>query len=565
MKRSFTTNNQSVKYIQPAVVLLVLIFCEAFFFRNVIGTGALIGDDGDGRLTALLTEHWWRFFCGKEKFSELSMFYPCREVIGYTDLLLGYGIIHSVFRLAGNSIYASYKYTLIIVHAFGTASMYYLLNQKLKCRKIWALFGTIAFCFSCTYSNVLNHTQLNAVSFLPLLLILIIGYSNNIQKRTMRNIYAYCAITWFALISYNSWYVACFTGLFCLLLIVVCSIQILVHRVGITSLFKNYFYHIRKDLVGYLLYLVILFVPFLKIYMPVAARGQYSYWATTFFMPEIVDLINVTEDNFMIGWLIKNLGLSERNYSGEVAEGFSVVVICVFVALYYVWEKNNYKIICAEKKNPISLNAILINGTFITIIISILLVVKLSVNGLSLWWFIYTFIPVVRSMRAVARFWFWLSFPVSVLVAYVANKQTKANGIHQIATGLLIVMLFISNINVSGVYSCWSIKNETRALNNVCPPPSDVVCFYVINAPVNENISAYYQIDAYDIATKYSIKTINGYSGQVPMGWDCIGDIFSENYEKDVCRWIEDNKLVGVYAYDLTNNEWIRFEERIRK
>ena len=59
-----------------ALVLSFLVFCEGFFFRNVLGNDALFGDRGDGRLTMLITEHWWQFISGKEGFFELPFVYP---------------------------------------------------------------------------------------------------------------------------------------------------------------------------------------------------------------------------------------------------------------------------------------------------------------------------------------------------------------------------------------------------------------------------------------------------------------------------------------------------------
>ena len=59
------SRNEKIKIVF-AIILLVL--CEAFFFRNVLGNDRLISDRGDGRLTNLLAEHWWRFFREKRNF-----------------------------------------------------------------------------------------------------------------------------------------------------------------------------------------------------------------------------------------------------------------------------------------------------------------------------------------------------------------------------------------------------------------------------------------------------------------------------------------------------------------
>ena len=60
--------------IKTVAAIIVLMLCEAFFFRNILGNDRLVGDRGDGSLKNMLAEHWLRFFQGKEKYSVLLMF-----------------------------------------------------------------------------------------------------------------------------------------------------------------------------------------------------------------------------------------------------------------------------------------------------------------------------------------------------------------------------------------------------------------------------------------------------------------------------------------------------------
>lgn len=41
-----------------AFAMLFILAGELYFFRNIIGTGQLISDGSDGRLTMLIAEHW---------------------------------------------------------------------------------------------------------------------------------------------------------------------------------------------------------------------------------------------------------------------------------------------------------------------------------------------------------------------------------------------------------------------------------------------------------------------------------------------------------------------------
>lgn len=551
------------------IVVLVLAFCEWLFFRNVIGTGrgALIGDRGDGRLTTLLTEHWWNFFNGQEKFSEIAMFYPQKEVIGYTDLFLGYGIMHSILRLTGLNMFVSYKWTIVLTHVLGTVSMYYLLKKKLRISTLWSLFGTIAFCFSDTLARNLGHTQLGAVAYLPLLCIFIIGFIDNIRTRHKRNIYAYCLIGWLVLLTYTSWYMACFTGLFCLMLFGVYCICLKSNGIKVVPLFGQTIKTVGRDIIGYSIFAGLLYIPFIRIYIPILkSTAGYSYDLCTAFMPEFIDIINVSEGNFLLGWFIKYLELSSRGYSTEVAEGFSIVLLFMFFLTWLLLYKR--KLIDKEEERD-TYKILVLSAVYITIAVGMLCVIRLSANGVSFWLLVYTLVPVVRSMRAIARFYLWLSFPMSVVTAYLANKYLLFDRKH--LQGFVcvsaIVLVFLSNINRTGVSQSWNYPDELKFVSSVSAPPEEVECFYIIDSIDSEQKNGLFsnvkrQVDAFEIATVHSLKTINGYSGQFPDGWDGINNIYSKRYENNVFWWIDDNNIKNVYAYDIATDKWTPAIER---
>ena len=550
------------KIIELFFAVLILGFCEWFFFRNIIGRGnsAMIGDRGDGRLTNLITEHWQHFFTGKEKFNELAMFYPTEDTLGYSDLLFGFSPVYSVFRFLGKNIYFSYKYTIILIHLFGTGCMYYLLRKNLHIGLIWSLFGTIAFCFSGTYANNLYHSQLNAISFLPLLLIFIIGFIKNCQTRRKRNIYACLSLFWFAFITYTSWYAACFTGLFCLIFLIVFFIRLSSSKINGLMQIKNIFLLYWKDFLGYIFFLLVLFIPFLRIYLPVfKSSAGYTYWDSAQHMPELIDLINVGENNKILGWLIKSMRLSERNYSIEVKMGFSIILLTMFLIMYVVLVKKKHE--KTDSHNDAA--EIMIRSVCISIIIGILIVIRLSANGVSLWWFVYQFVPVVRSLRAVARFFLILSFPMSIITAYTADRYIKfQNGRNVMFSVIAVLLLFVSNVNDQGVDSRWNSKAESIFMANLTEPPEDAEILYIIDTTENGSWNIDYQLDAFEIADKLGLKTINGYSGHFPENWSGLWDIRSNTYESAICNWIEKYNLKHVYAYDIGTNTWISYEDR---
>ena len=549
-------------FIEVIVVFIILSFLEYFFFRNVIftNTGALLGDRGDGRLTTLLAEHWYNFFRGREKFSEIAMFYPINGVIGYTDLLFGYGVLHSFLRTLGLNMFVAYKWTIVLTCLMGTYSMYYLLRKTLKVQIFWSLFGTIGFCFSDTFARHLGHTQLGAICNLSLLLILLIGFIRNISSRKKRNIYAYTFLSVFILLAYNSWYIACFTGIFLLFFFVIYYLLLAYWRKPVFSLIKESLEIIRKDIIGYLAYAGLLFIPFLQIYIPVLqATSGYSYKDCTLYMPEIADIINVTETNFLLGNLMEKLELSSRGYSGEVTMGYSIILLSLFVFTFF---KHKQKVLSDSKaREKLDNKNIILLSFFAVIIFTQFSIVRLSANGISLWMIIYKILPFAKSIRAIARFMLWLSFPMSVITSYAADKYIPCNKLRNNLIALILVLLiFVSNINKIGVNQNWNKPDEWNFITNVAAPPDDLQSFYIIDTSENCDIPVNYQLDAFEIATWYSLKTINGYSGKFPPDWWGIWDLCNESYLQNVSNWIETYDLKNVYAYDKARNEWIPYE-----
>ncbi len=295
-------------------IFMFLILSEIFFFRNILFSNYLFGNNGDGRLTTVIVDHWYNFFSGYEKFGELSMFYPIKNVLAYSDMFLFFGLIHSFFRVLGMDMFNAYKYTLILTHIIGTISMFILLNKKFKLNKEWSLFGTIAFSFSSSYAQHLSHTQLMACSMLPILVILIINFIIFFDNKKRRRIYSFLLINWYILILYTAWYIAFFTALFSTIFLSIILLKWIIEKDE--QMFKqiiNSLHKIWKECLVYIIYISILMFPFIKLYLPVLKKnGGYNYGNSVLYMPELIDLINVGEHNLLFGNIIRKMKLSER-------------------------------------------------------------------------------------------------------------------------------------------------------------------------------------------------------------------------------------------------------------
>lgn len=542
MKKSYVYNS--------LLIFIFLILSEIFFFRNILFSNYLFGNNGDGRLTTVIVDHWYNFFSGYEKFGELSMFHPIKNVLAYSDMFLFFGLIHSFFRILGMDMFNAYKYTLILTHIIGTISMFILLNKKFKLNKEWSLFGTIAFSFSPSYAQHLSHTQLMACSMLPILVIFIINFTIFFDNKKRRRRYSFLLISWYMLILYTAWYIAFFTALFITIFLSIIFLKWIIEKNE--QMFKHIrdsLHKILKECLIYIIYISILIFPFIKLYLPVFKKnGGYIYGNSVLYMPEFIDLINVGEHNLLFGNIIKKMKLSERLLY-EQDMGFSIILIATFLIFTIYFFKNKDLI----KKTLVLLPFVL------TIIISVLITIKISSNGVSLWFLIYKFFPGASSIRVPIRYFLYLTFPIAIATSImgnyiflnIKNKQQK-----KYLFILLIILLWVSNIRKGGIDSTWNRMEEKKYLSKIKNPPKKCKVFYIVDSERKGLPEYVYQNSAFEIANYFKIKTINGNSSQFPDKWFGIYKPLDTNYFTTIYNWINDYKLENVCSYDESSNNW---------
>lgn len=555
-----TESRKSIKWLNYIWPYLVLLLCELFFFRNVIGSDLLFGDDGDGRFCTIVAEHWYQVLKGQHSFGRLGIFYPIDDTIAYSDMLLGYAPVYCVLRFMHFNMFAAYKWTLILIHAVGSVLMYGMLNVTLRVRKEWALIATASFSFSSVYAFIILHTQLAIISLLPALAWCMILFVKAVldEKRWHKNVYACLSITLMAVLMYTGWYIAFFVIIFLLFYL---AAYVLVAWIAKKKAFWAevivFLRKIGKDIWWYIGYTVLILLPFIRLYIPVLQMsGGRDYSSIVCYIPQLIDLINVTPDNLCMGWMFDALHLGERTLTGEVWEGYSLVCWALFIGMSILGMK-----VLKHKKDM----RILMMALVLAIGLSLLFTIQIGEKGISLWYLIYRLMPGAGSIRAVGRYLFVLLFPVSVLIGVMGSIGTgkwlnDRRMVYNICVLAAFVLLFVSNITKGGVAANWSETEQLAFLDEVSSPPTDCETVFVVNPVKEERASLFDQLDAMEIAAYYSLGTINGYSGIFPKDFAGIDDVRGEHYIDSVSRWIHTYNLTNVYAYDLTQHIWIKID-----
>lgn len=538
------------------VPLLVLLLCECFFFRNVLTTDLLFGDAGDGRFCTIVVEHWYQVLCGKHSMSDLGIFYPVQGTIAYSDMLLGYAPIYCLLRMFHLNMFVAYKWTLILIHMIGTCSMYGLLHRGLLVKRGWALIGTTAFSHAGSYGFIMLHTQLVIVSLVPLLLWFVVLFVKAMYRgnRSKKNLFAFFSITFFAALMYTGWYIAFFTILFAMFFIVMyLLVALATYKKDVCVMISTFFKKLGMDIVLYIVYGVAILLPFFSLYLPLLSSNGRSYWDTISYIPQPIDLFNMTSSNLCMGWMFDALRLGERSLTGEVWVGLSIVTwILLLGSAFWGIKKLPQK---SAKKT-------ILVATLLAVFLSFFVSMQIGEKGISLWRIIFKFVPGARSVRAIGRYWMFLLLPVSILIAVFGDTCSKnwSDRKRCLLLGVFFVLLYLSNIRTDAAVAVWHEEEQLNFLCEVPNPPEDCKAFFVINSAEADREWLYDHLDAMEIAAYYSLPTLNGYSGVFPEGY-AMFDLGDENYLTLVDHWIQTHDLQDIYAYDLSQHSWIRYED----
>ena len=130
----------------------------------------IANDPGDPLLTAAilswnshhlpLTDPWWQF----------PIFYPTRDVLAFSENLLGLSPIATPLNWITGSPLAAYNLTLLLTFPLSALAMYALV-QRLTRSSIAAFLAGLAFGFSLVRTSQLPHIQNLALFYMPLLLL----------------------------------------------------------------------------------------------------------------------------------------------------------------------------------------------------------------------------------------------------------------------------------------------------------------------------------------------------------------------------------------------------------
>jgi len=150
-----------LKVIRSYLPFFIGLIAGIYFFNLNITAGwtHLPGDPSDARLVNYLLEHAHQFITGKTpSFWNAPFLFPEKDVISYSENMLGIAPFYSLFRLLGADREISFQYWFILISALNYISCYFLLVNLFK-SKYAAALGAMIFAFSIALQSQMVHAQ----------------------------------------------------------------------------------------------------------------------------------------------------------------------------------------------------------------------------------------------------------------------------------------------------------------------------------------------------------------------------------------------------------------------
>lgn len=551
------------KQAEGLVCFLGILLLELLFFRQIIFNDRLFGDAADGLLNNLLTEHWFQVLLGKEKWSDLLIFYPAANTISYTDMALGFIFPYILFRFLGMNLFLANKISLICLHCFGSFCFGWLLYKKCRVSALWTLIGVTVFSYSGAYYSLLNHTQMFAISYIPFILLMLWNYFEKWESRK-RIVYMLFAVTGIVLLFYTAFYVGYFFAVFCIVFVLT---YLVYAAIGRRSKIKTAFGFMKKrilEMILYMLYAVVLLLPFLYAYLPtMQSMGDRDWDIILEGSPGFGNVIDLSSNTVLYGKALNLLGY-KGNSTIEGDVNFSAITIILLLAVTIWYLKKSGKTDTWE--------SFLIMTCLVASLVSVVLVIRIGDS--SLWYLFYKIVPGASALRAMARYYLLLHLPIGFLIAYCGSRLCEGCSLKSIGITVLLLLLVLTGNMKSRISASWNISDELSYLQNVPDPPADCEIAYFTNDKGDiERFFPFIQMKAWEIANDKGIKTINGYSGNYPEDWGLEYLSSVNNLGRALC-WIsrlhagEQRDFTDdiyddghIWIYDMVDRQWISLKD----
>lgn len=519
------------------LMLFGLVVGLVFFTLNITGFGLeyFPGDMGDGRLNLYFLEHAHQFFTGKtSSFWDAPFMFPEKNVIAYSDNLLGSAPIYSTFRLLGFDTYRSYQLWFVALSALNYISAFYFLKYVFKNRYA-AVLGALIFAFSLALQSQLTHAQTFPRFAIPLAFLMAVKFGEELSPK-------YFFLTLFFVV--YQIYCGIYLGF-------MLAIPIAMHL--LINILKTFFSNKRHifslpwfgRITVYGLVNLGLLLPLILPYLERKIPSDADYFQKiSHTIPTIKSHIFSQEGSLIWDFLSNIAKHYPAWYDHQIFAG-GIATICLLVGFYWLI---SYLVQRKFRTTPLSVPLMLTITGLLTFVL------YLRINDTTAYIALY-YLPGFSSMRSMTRIINIELLFFAFATAWVFSKLYLRNIKPKVLLFLVGLALIVAD---NYFYTEWRsyktsitvAKERTAAMEPVFAslPMGSIVSY----EPLEMNsLPVFYQLDAMLTAQKFGLKTVNAYTAKYPKRYIQYRnnlDEASRNY------WLHGNEIDGNTIYVVTND-----------
>jgi len=462
------------------------------------------GDIGDARLNNYFLENIYQFFFGTSySLWALQFFSPFPYILGFSDNLFGSSPIYLFFRSFIEHEDTAFQLWFLFGYFANFIASYYVL-RKLGASSLAASVGAAIFSFALPTTAHSGHVQLHYRFALPLAIYFLIDFLD--KKKFGLLVSSLAWLLW-------QFYAGVYIGFFTLLLMGI---------IFTTYFLKNSLYRINRSeetlafikswkeqslkiklsitlfLFIILVLLILLFWPYIQVKSLYGASRSWAEISSMLPRPESYILSDAS-----IIWSTASASIFSSiplRHEHQMFFGLIPIILAIGgITIGFMKQKN-------------TLYYLMLSALIVPMILT------LNIGGYSLWYFLHK-LPLASAIRAMTRVDQALLFPLAYFSTLfidwiICNKKRGVKFIALVITPLLIVEASATNMLTSQ-----KAEWRNRVSNKLELIPKNVSTDSVLFFAQNSELFYADELDAMWASMKSGMKTINGYSGNLPPNY----------------------------------------------
>jgi len=527
--------------------------CAFFWAQVTTGFDRVMGNEGDTRLIVYLNEHWLHVLRGSVAWRDPAIFYPVRGILGYSDTFFLWQPFYATFRILGAEPFLALQLTIVALSLLGFATFVALARTAFGCTRVVAMVGALVFTFASSLETHAGSPQLFGMYFVPgtLLMALAAWRQRNAHPARSAGLGAGAGLL-AGLLLFSTYYVAWFSLLATGVALLVTFL--LSPRAGWARGRRAVTTGWRVLLAGGVGFAVGL-VPFLITYLPVVhSVGARKYGTAMYFAPAVHDVVNLTTSNRVWGRLLESIWNLPANAPYEVSYAVTPLLLATVTlgALLLGWSAwTGRAVLAARRRFTVAL-------CLTPIILAIL---PIRISGGSAWVLVWH-LPGATAIRAADRLQVVSDLVAALALVALASDPwlrgalTRCRPWVRVLAALLLVGVVVEQVSLPTT-SPLRRSDQITTLAAVPPAPDGCTSFFVVDRP--GRIPFYADLtEAMLISQRQRIPTLDGYSGESPVGWDLLLAPAPIPVLDDYAQvWANSHGILsGVCRLDLETDTW---------